>query len=222
MESVKAVVSKVAAGYDRIDFATVSIGEADSLLRQVLVAALILMAALIGGTAAGFNIVDEKDSKAMLAAAVTPLRLSHYIAARGLFAVIAGGIITLGTGLILAGLSINYGQLLLLIAFSGFITTAIGLITGGAANNQITAIAALKVIMPVYMTIPIVTIFVAEKYQFIFYILPNYWQFQAIREIFFPGSTGYGFWLPVWLTLFLGAVLLVVMVRILRHRFQIR
>lgn len=222
MESFEAVTAKVAAGYDLVELTTISVSEADSLLNQILFAALIMMAALIGGTVAGFNIVDEKESRAIQAAAVTPLRLSHYITARGLLSVITGGIITLGTGLILAGSDINYGLLLLLIAFSGFVITAIGLAVGGTANNQITAIASLKVIMPVYMTIPIVTIFVSEKYQYLFYILPNYWQFQAVREVFFPGSTGYGFWLPAWLTLVLGAVFLAVIVKVFRRRFQIR
>jgi len=220
IEAGKAVLTAVTAPERLIEYEARSIGESSSLFREILILSLIMLALLLGGVASGFNIIDEKDTRAVSALAVTPLGLYRYIIARTLGAVIVASLITTGTALILSGTAINYLLLTIAIAASTLIIAALTLTVGGFANNQVSAIAVIKVLMPIYLALPIVSLFVPERWQLIFYPLPNYWQFQMLRSIFFgPQITG-SFWMALLLTLLLSWALLLIMLRMTRGRLM--
>lgn len=220
IEAGKAVLTAVTAPERLIEYEARSIGERSSLFREILILSLIMLALLLGGVASGFNIIDEKDSRAVSALAVTPLGLHRYIIARTLGAVIVASLVTTVTALILSGTAINYLLLTIAIAASTLIIAALTLTVGGFANNQVSAIAVIKVLMPIYLALPIVSLFVPERWQLIFYPLPNYWQFQMLRSIFFgPQITG-SFWMALLLTLLLSGALLLIMLKITRGRLM--
>jgi len=220
IEAGKAVLTAVTAPERLFEYEARSIGESSSLFREILILSLIMLALLLGGVASGFNIIDEKDTRAVSALAVTPLGLHRYIIARTLGAVIVASLVTTGTALILSGTAINYLLLTIAIAASTLIIAALTLTVGGFANNQVSAIAVIKVLMPIYLALPIVSLFVPERWQLIFYPLPNYWQFQMLRSIFFgPQITG-SFWMALLLTLLLSWALLLIMLRMTRGRLM--
>ncbi len=219
IEAGKAVLTAVTSPERLIEYEARSIGETSSLFREILILSLIMMALLLGGVASGFNIIDEKDTRAVSALAVTPLGLNRYVIARTLGAVIVASLVTTGTAMILSGAAINYLLLSTAIAASVLIIAALTLTVGGFANNQVSAIAVIKVLMPIYLALPIVSLFVPGRWQLIFYPLPNYWQFQMLRSIFFGSQVG-SFWMALLLTLLLSGALLLIILRITRGRLM--
>lgn len=220
IESGQAVLAAVTAAEKLVIFESRSVGESSSLFRQILVLSLIMLALMLGGVASGFNIIDEKETRAVSAIAVSPLGQRRYMVARTLGAVVITYLVTTGTALILVGPAVDYLLLAASIAASVLIIAAITLIVGGFANNQISAIAVIKVLMPLYMAVPITSLFVPERWQAIFYPLPNYWQFQMIRSLFFGTETSGSFWLAMLLTVALSAILLLLLVKIIRSRLM--
>ncbi|MGE5573243.1 MAG: ABC transporter permease [Bacteroidota bacterium] len=152
--------------------------------------------------------VDEKDTRAIQALAVSPIRVSEYAAARSLLATVLAAIVSAAASHIMVGQSINLLRLLALAALSAPLTALVGILTGLFSHNQITAIAILKIAMPAYLAIPLGAIFVPERLQFLFYALPNYWQLEALKTLYVPSLAAHDFWLSALLTLATGALFL--------------
>ncbi len=220
IEAGQAALTAVTVSDNPIVFEARSIGESASLFQRILVLSLIMLALLLGGVASGFNIIDEKDTRAVNALAVSPLGRQRYIVARALGAIVIASLVTVGTALILVGAAINYLMLLAAIAVSVLIITAMTLAVGGFANNQVSAIAVIKVLMPLYLALPITSLFIPGRWQFIFYPFPNYWQFQMFKTLFFEPEGGSSIWLAMILTVVLSAGLLFLLIKITGRRLM--
>lgn len=220
IEAGQAVLTAITTPDKLIEFEARSVGESSSLFREILYLSLIMLALLLGGVVSGFNIIDEKDTKAINALAVTPLGLRRYIAARTLGALVVASLVTAGTALILVGSAINYLLLSAVIAASILIIATLTLTVGGFASNQVSAIAVIKVLMPIYLALPIVSLFVPERWQTIFYPLPNYWQFQMLKTLFSGAEVTGQFWVAMLLTLLLSMVFLFILLKITRSRLM--
>jgi hypothetical protein len=147
---------------------------------------LIMAALFFCGTVSGFTIVAERDTKVIRALAVSPTGVSEYAAARGLLATMLAAAVVVMTGCVMVGRSADVFRLLALVAFSAPLTTLVGLLTGMFAHNQITAIALLKIAMPLYLAVPLGSTFVPGGLRFLFYALPNYWQLEALKAMYAP------------------------------------
>jgi ABC-2 type transport system permease protein len=157
---------------------------------------MLLMSLFIGGATVGLSIVDERESGAIRAVAVSPMRFSGFIASKLLPALLLGLIGISAAALIIGKASLLPQYLLLAVAsalVSGMMTFAIGAFAG----NQVAAIGVLKLLIPIGMILPISAVFVSEQWQFFYYILPMYWQYRAINAILTNTSA---FW-PTLLTL---------------------
>ncbi len=188
-----------------------------------LMAIIIIMTALfLGGTVSGFNIVTEKDTKAIRSMAVTPLKMSTYMFSRGLVAVITSIVIGIFSALILSGASINYVKLVLLLVASSPLIVIITLLIGRMADNQINSIAAIKVIMPVYLTLPLVTLFIPKAFQILLYPLPNYWAFVSLQHIFLYEGSSTAFYIALAILFVLGSIYLLILSKMFRKHFGLR
>lgn len=193
-----------------------------SLLAEYGAVVLVMLAVMIGALVMGFLMVDDKESRAIQALAVSPLTLLQYLLARGLFAAVFGAVIALISAAILAGGAVSYP--LLLVAF--FIASGVGLIVGyvlgGFANTQLEAIGLIKIVMFAYLTIPILTIFVPQNWQWAFYLLPNYWMFKSFEALFVGQIGPVGFWGATGLTALTSVVYLLALFSLLRQRVSLR
>lgn len=193
-----------------------------SLLAEYGAVVLVMLAVMIGALVMGFLMVDDKESRAIQALAVSPLTLTQYLLARGLFAAVFGAVIALISAAILAGGAVNYA--LLLVAF--FVASGVGLIAGyilgGFASTQLEAIGLIKIVMFAYLTIPILTIFVPQNWQWAFYLLPNYWMFKSFETLFVGQTGSVGFWGATGLTALSSVVYLVGLLPLLRQRVTLR
>ncbi len=166
--------------------------DARSMLRDYSRVSLAMLSLLIGGIAAAFALVEEKESKLTRAFAVSPLSALEYFGARGLWAALVGFIGLVAGHVIMGGADLSWWRLAAAGASSVFMPLCICLLIGGIASNQIQAVASLKLVMFAYLALPIGSLFVPERWTFPFWPLPNYWMFKAFEGVYVPGLPGFG------------------------------
>ena len=157
---------------------------------------MLLMSLFIGGATVGLSIVDERESGIIRAVAVSPMRLWGFIASKLLPALLLG-LIGISAAALIIGKASLLPRYLLLTAASIFVSGLMTFAIGSFAGNQVAAIGVLKLLVPIGMILPISAVFVAEQWQFFYYILPMYWQYRALNAILTNTSA---FW-PTLLTL---------------------
>lgn len=182
---------------------------------------ILMVSLLIGGLLIGFSIVDEKESRAIRALAVAPLRISEYIIARGFLALAIGVIAGVISCTIILGPGIDYARLLLSIVFSLTVAIPFGFVIGAFSDTQMKAFALVKLLMVVFLTFPFVSIFVPGNWQWAFFVFPNYWMFMTMANVFLD-TAFIGFAWSAMLTVTTGAALTAVLFPKLKQGLQLR
>ena len=144
--------------------------------------ALLLMALFIGGATVGLSIVEERESGVIRAVAVSPIRLGGYIATK-LAPALLLGVVGMSAAALIIGKAQLLPQYLLLAAASVLVSGMLTFAIGAFAGNQVAAIGVLKLLVPLGMIVPISAMFVPQKWQFLYYALPMYWQYRALDAI---------------------------------------
>jgi ABC-2 type transport system permease protein len=179
-------------------------GSARSYLNEYVAVFLIMLATLLGGMTVGFNMVDDRHTRAFQALAVSPLPLRDFLISRALFATLQGLAVGVLTTVILLGFRLPYGRLLVALVASGPVAVILGFLMAVMADNQIAAIGATKLIMPLYLLVPLVGIFLPGSWQWFLLPFPNYWMFLSFRSLFVATPQLAGFGLAVAVTLLSG------------------
>lgn len=205
-----------------VDVNHVSLGKRGSILKEMLTISMLMMALMIAGVISGFNIVADRESKAINAIAVSPLTTQSYIVARGILSNVIALIIAIGSSIILMAFDIDYSRLFLLLLLSAPLTILLGLIVGAFAQNQLTAIAIIKLLTPLYIGIPMISFFLPERLRYLFYWLPNYWQFQGLSNIYFSFPQSVSFVNASILTFVISSVFLLVFSRVVGKKLNLR
>jgi ABC-2 type transport system permease protein len=221
-ESVFLILRRIITGEDLAEYKYTVTGDPRSLLKQYAAIFIILMAIMVSGMVIGFNIIEEKESKAIKAISVSPVTMKHYLAARGIIVLVLSLIITLISSLILMGTDISFWKLILGVIFSSGMGILLGLIVGGIADNQIKGVALIKFIALPFTLIPVASIFVPERFLAFFYPFPNYWIFRIFENVFINAGDPGDYWLSCILTSSITIVLVLVMVFALRKRLRFR
>jgi ABC-2 type transport system permease protein len=150
-----------------------------SLLTEYTAIIFIMIGLLLGALVMAFNIIEDKETRALKALGVSPLSLLEMSLARGLFAFGVSLFIVLAATFILVGTGVNYGLLVVGFCFSIGLPLLTGFVIGGVADSQLKAIAVLKFYMIIYLTLPAVSFFIPRSWHVFFYPLPNYWMWQT-------------------------------------------
>ena len=148
----------------------------------VTMIAMLLMSLFIGGATVGMSIVDERECGVIRAVAVSPLRLSGYVATK-LFPALVLGTLGMTAAALIIGKAAILPQYLLLALASILVSGMMAFAVGAFANNQVAAVGVLKLLVPIGMILPVSAMFVPLQWQFAYYILPMYWQYRALRAI---------------------------------------
>ncbi|AKL95762.1 ABC-2 type transporter [Clostridium aceticum] len=198
------------------------IGDKQPILYGIMSMVIVMLAIFFGGTVSGFNIVAEKDTKTIRSMSVSPLKMSGFVAARGVVAILISIIIGLLSSLILAGVTVNYYKILLMLLASSSMTVIIALLIGRIANNQISSIATIKVIMPVFIALPLVSLFIPKSWQLLLYPLPNYWAFMSLYHIFLGEGSSTWFFASISALFLTGTIYLLVLSKTFKNHFSLR
>ncbi len=216
------LLSLILSKEPKATFEHVSLGKSGSVLREYVASLLLLMAVLIGGFIVGLNIVDEKESKAIRALSVTPLRLYELMLAHGGMCLISSVVIGIVSTFIIMGAESNYGRVVTAMMTTAGIGLFLGYLIGGFADNLISAVAVIKSLMLAFLGIPIASVYVPTDFQWIFYIFPHYWGFQAYLNIFSKSLAHVDFAVANGATLLSSCIALVLCVPMLNKRLKLR
>lgn len=153
----------------------------NNLIIKITGVSLLLLAIFVSGAASGFNIVSEREGRSIRALAISPMGLKKYILARSLTS-FAFALVNIALCAVMMGKNQYVVQMLMVTLFCLPLLGLIAFVFGSTASNQIMAIGSLKLIMPVCLIIPVASLFIPDKLKFLFYWLPNYWQFEAFSN----------------------------------------
>jgi ABC-2 type transport system permease protein len=180
----------------------------------------LLMSILLGAVTEAFNMVQDKESGLIRAWAVSPLRMAEMTAARALFSVVAGAVMTLLAVLIVTGVAAPWGQISIGFLASSGIAILVGFFLGGFSNTQLQMMALMKVVLMGYSLLPLLSIFLPRAWHVLFYPFPNYWMFLIFENIFIGQNGPVGFWGACGLTLAAALIYLGIMFPLLRRRLR--
>lgn len=201
----------------RIAFNPIEVETTENLVLKISSASVILLAVLLAGAVSGINTVSERETGVIRALAVSPMGLVSYIGARTFTAEILG-LANVVICTVIMGKSAQTAQFAAVALASLFIYGITALLIGSFASNQISAIAVMKVLMPVSLMLPIVSEFVPESLNILFYPLPMYWQYKGIAGIL----AGNGGAFPAYMALVTGGLWLAVILFLRGKEFGIR
>lgn len=210
------LLSRAAAG-DLPEFDELRVPSTGGLAMEIAMVMVLLLAVFLGGAVAGFNIVAERESRAIRALAVSPLTLGGYLFARALLALLLSLVNVALCSLILGKVD-QLAQLLPATLASAPVCLLVALALGGTAANQIAAVGTLKLLMPACMMLPISSVFVPEAFRFLYWGLPVYWQYEALES----GLAGHIDIAACALAVLTGTVWLAVLVKATARKLGLR
>ncbi|MFZ5967772.1 MAG: ABC transporter permease [Bacillota bacterium] len=215
-KQVSLLISR-AVSNDIPNFTSEKIASKGNIIIELTAVSLLLTALFISSTVSGFNVVAERESKAIRALAVSPMSLRTFMSARTLIALLLGlGNIVLCV--LIMGRSEDMIAFVLAAVCSVAVIALIAIGLGCTANNQIAAIASIKLIMPACLILPISSYFVPERFKMFYYWLPNYWQFESLLSAW-TGSVNWSANIAMLVT---GFVWLLVLYRFFQRKLVLR
>lgn len=176
------VIDRLAGGPDKVAFTVAPHPDIESPVRDYALIMLILLNIIVGGMTIGMSVVEDRQTRAIEALAVGPMRFHEYIVAKSALALIA----TLALSLVMAVIVRGTGGLPALavtVIASLPLAVFVGLVMGYLAQDQLAAIAVVKVIGLPLAAIPVVAFFLPAGLRWVLYPFPNYWAFEALRRL---------------------------------------
>lgn len=164
------------------DIQLINTNSSKDFIVQIIMAALFLAPALVGGTVSGFLIVGEKENKLIHGYQISPIRFSNYIGARSLLASMIG-VISMIILCFIFGTADKMGMLALILLCSLPLFGVITILFGSIAKDKISCIAMFKILVVIFLVLPLASAFVPARLHGIFYPLPMFWQFQTVLHV---------------------------------------
>jgi len=221
-QALAGVIEQALAGKTTASYTLVQPESARSVTRELFTIVFVMIGTLLGALVMAFNLIEDKETGAVRALGVTPLSMLEMTLSRGLFAVLLSLLITTATSLIMAGSAFHNGLALLAFFFSIGLPILTGYVVGGAADSQLKAIALLKFYMLIYLTLPVVSVFIPRTWHPFLYILPNYWMWQTFEKVFLGDLGGPNFWASGVITLTSSLLLVALLLPVLRRQLKLR
>ncbi|HPB16879.1 MAG: ABC transporter permease [Clostridia bacterium] len=175
------LVSKALA-QDPVGYVNEEVVSKTPMAYDIAIVSVILLAMFIGGSLMGLNGVAERETKVIHAYSISPIGLWGFVAQKLISATIYA-LLSVAIAALIMGKTEMLLMLLLVTLFSTFFTGFITFITPAMAENQVSAVGVMKLLMPLSMIIGISSVFVPDKWHFLYYLLPMYWQYTAIQNV---------------------------------------
>lgn len=181
----------------------------------IIIAALLLAPVLVGGAVSGFLIVSDKENNLIRGYQISPIRLSTYMIAKSILAIGVGACSMLILSAI-CGISAKINGLTLILLSSLPLFGVITILFSSMAKDKISCIALFKILVLIFLVLPLASAFVPNSCHPVFYPLPMYWQFQSLMHVLTDS--------PILsycgLTFLLGFILLIFTAWIFRNKIQ--
>lgn len=188
-EQARLLIARAISG-DIPSFTSERVDSTGNIMVEVSTISLLLLALFVSSVVSGFNIIVEREGKVIRAIGVSPVNLRTFISARTLIAVLLGL-----ANILLCAIIMGKGVYILAFVATALcsvaVTALIAIGLGCTANNLVAAIASIKLIMPACLILPVSSYFVPDRFKFLYYWLPNYWQVESIQSAL-SGSVNWG------------------------------
>ncbi|MGE5654235.1 MAG: ABC transporter permease, partial [Bacillota bacterium] len=175
-------------GGSQVAFTARSMGRSSSQVKEYTAIFLVLTCIMIGGLTLGFNVVAERESRALRALSVSPLTTVEYVLAKSIVALTVALLLSLAVTGIMFGGRVDYGQLMLASLASLALVIVFGFIIGLLSDNQLTAIATMKVAVLIWTGVIVAAMVIPARLVWVLYPFPHYWAFAALQSVFVPGT----------------------------------
>jgi fluoroquinolone transport system permease protein len=139
---------------------------------------VVQLAAMVGGMAGGFLILESKEHRVIAAFRVTPVSLGSYVAILGVVLVAATVLIAVVEALIITIGTPSVGPLALAALTGAPASVIFALVVGTFATTKTEAFAYLKFI-GLAPLLPTASYFLAEPWQYAMAVYPPYWASKA-------------------------------------------
>lgn len=192
-----------------------------SALADTVAAFLMLSAAFLAALGSGLSIVEERSAGVTRALAASPVGVGTYFAGKLLFIAAVSTAVSLGASLVLYGLDAPFGRLAIAALAAAPLGLAVALALGLLADSMIAAMGAIKLIMPLFLTVPLVYVIVPPGARAWFIAFPNVWMLELYRATL-NGTVLSGYLVPLAATAVLGGALLIPLSAITRKRLGLK
>jgi ABC-2 type transport system permease protein len=179
---LNAVIIDIEKGTSQVS--ATDIGAKKSGISELIISMILIFVISISGVLGGFTMVDDKESKMINALAVSPIRLSDYIASKVIVAVSYSIIVSFISQLIMTGLQFNIKNYFLIILSGMLLSLTVGFIIGTLADTQNMAIAYTKIVTFLLVFVPMLSLILPASVQWIFGVIPSYWTFKIIWQLY--------------------------------------
>lgn len=170
-------------GVSLVDVKISDVGVEESPVRRLGTIFILLFSMAAPGLMVGINLVEEKESNTLSALNVTPLTRWELYSGKIVFGLILSLFHIFAVILIMGYGDLNFLMLLAASLSSVFIAFVLGFLIGAIADNQVGAIALVKLsFMPVMLSFA-GAIIIPERWQVVLYWSPFYWDYKVLEGI---------------------------------------
>jgi len=170
-------------------------------LKNTLVNGILLMISILGGMLISLNIVEEKMDNTVSAINVTPVSRTAWVFGKSTLGLLLPLVGSFALVLITGFTNISFLQLSLVVIASALISIIVGFVQGLNADDMMTAVAGIKMMMLPMIGSVLGAELVSQKWQWCFYWSPFYWMYKTNNIVL----SGAGEWTK--LLLYTGLVL---------------
>lgn len=161
--------------------------------QDMFIAVTLIVAMFMGCTFNAMNMISEKEDGVAFINEILPMTHSQYIVQKLIVGFICGGLSSIITVCICFRLSLqNASLILVLIVLSAFVAALIGLFIGRTSNGLMVGVVYIKIVMLLFMAVPIVGFLVGVSnplIRAICYLVPSQATFEGIMDLV-NGGTG--------------------------------
>ncbi|MFO7566121.1 MAG: hypothetical protein R6X02_25980 [Enhygromyxa sp.] len=193
----------------------VALGQATPSLRLIATALTVYCVTVIVGLMLGFAILEEKITNINVALGVSPLRFGEYLGAKLLLALALALGMTIPAVALPLGLDLDWLAVLATIVAGLPFALSLGLLVGVLARDQLGAIAAIKGLMPIWASLPILGFVLPEAWLWTQFPLANHWGVQGLYHAL---GDGVGVWVHAGRNLVTGLPVLLACSLLLRRK----
>jgi fluoroquinolone transport system permease protein len=157
--------------------------------QPLILGGYVMTAPGIVGMVIGFLLLDERDSRTLMALRTTPLSMRRYLAYRIALPLGVGTASTLIGYPLIGILPLPFPTLLAIALVAGLSAPLLALVLATAAPNKVAGFAVVKVLNSVSL-LPIAAFFLPVPLQYAAGILPTYWPMRAFWSAAIGDSHG--------------------------------
>ena len=156
-------------------------------IRHIFMAMTLIVAMFMGCTFNAMNIISEKEDGIVLINEILPMTFRQYVVQKIFIGFVLGCLSAMVTAAICFSLSYaGVAAMFILMVLSAFVAALVGLFVGRISDGMMVGVVYIKVVMIVFIAIPLLKYLVVAENQvlsYICYLIPSSAAFEGIMDL---------------------------------------